>query len=770
MEPEQVPAFSKRATWTSDMSYHSLYEEDDVKKTFISSEIIEDLEGSREKPKVALTKRFSWLHPVVHLFPVAVTFSILQLSFRSVYWADDGRFDKRWQDVLQFPAKLHEILIVTSLSAMVLHIFRRMLVGSNGIPLGLMVGAFQIGSAEYLVSKSYIKPLRHSLEHKHYKTFMVALALGSAIMYSFLVGPASAGALIPGLGWWHIHKPFNDSLPLTNYLGRNQSELYPMKLQRSNIPRTCLRHWYDQGCPAEGFDLLDTWAWTRVKERYRYNVTEGQHYNPVMPSSFSGQAQREIVTGLVNAHNSSTAAAMSGTLHSSILALTDAFWHYINSNIVGKINRTKRPMFTISPNTPVSIPLVQSQCTCYDYEAARNGFIPTDPYITFETGAMVNDFSKSASNPYAWTKWIVPNEAWNFTRSLNITDVKWVDASEVKGTNDEPLHASLAAVVTVPITYQRSLDEQSSLTCPCMIDARWATTGVSFDTADDVVKTDLTDWLDTVNLTGRTDTLSKWNITSPISLSSDWATALQAVNGSGISNPDSIFYRLGFVETLLQEFVTTDDGESLLFSPISGLGNFEDTPDEIAIILSTAVADWISRSTFRYTNFTTVLSRDKDGTVSSVDLLLQRYASAFGTTQTSTFNGQTRVDYKVQRYGWGYGLDTGTIWFSIIILLTHVLLVIVYFVYSFVFWFRAKGWTSNAWGSIGELVALAILSPPADELKNSGAGIHHSKTYMTELRIREEGADPERLELVVGRRNGMVIPSDHMVRIDKEYA
>ncbi|KAJ8127935.1 hypothetical protein O1611_g5699 [Lasiodiplodia mahajangana] len=562
MEPHQAPTFPKRATWTSDMSYHSLYEEDDVKKTFINSEIVEDLEGSLEKPKVALTKRFSWLHPIVHLFPVAVTLSILQLSFRGVYWADDGRFDKRWQDFLQFPAKLHEILIVTSLSAMVLHtkrllliphtsIFRRMLVGSNGIPLGLMVGAFQIGSAEYLVSKSYIKPFRHSLKHKHYKTFLVALALGSAIVYSFLVGPASAGALIPGLGWWHIHKPFNDSLPLTNYIGRNSSELYPMALTRSNIPRACLWYWYDQGCPAEGFGILNTWAWTRVKERYRYNVTEDQHYNPVMPSSFSGQAQREIVTGLVNAHNSTTAAAMSGTLHSSVLALTDAFWHYINSNIVGKINKTKRPMFTVSPETPVSIPLVQSQCMCYDYyQAMRNH----DPYITFETSAMVDlsNFSKSASNPYSSTSWVVPNDSWDFRRSPDIIDVTWLDASKIKGTKGEPLHASLAAVVSVPITHGDTPTVQDSLTCPCMIDARWASTGVSFDTADDVVKTDLTDWLDAVNVTGHINKLSKWKITRPISLSRDWAVALQALNNS---EPGAVFYPLGFVETLLQQFV-----------------------------------------------------------------------------------------------------------------------------------------------------------------------------------------------------------------------
>lgn len=103
------------------MTYHSLYEDEDDKKTFfITQSSVGGLEGSREKPKVALTKRFSWLHPLVHLLPVGVTLGILQLSFRMVYWDDDTRYDTRWQAVLQFPAKLHEILVVGSLSAMVL--------------------------------------------------------------------------------------------------------------------------------------------------------------------------------------------------------------------------------------------------------------------------------------------------------------------------------------------------------------------------------------------------------------------------------------------------------------------------------------------------------------------------------------------------------------------------------------------------------------------------------------------------------------------------
>ncbi|KAI3336371.1 hypothetical protein HD806DRAFT_473467 [Xylariaceae sp. AK1471] len=775
---------SKRCdSWNSETTYHSPYEENDIEKAFISNSPKEP-DNSREQPKIALRKQFSWIHPLVHILPVAATLGVLQLSFRGVYWDDDSRYDTRWQAVLQFPAKLHEILIVGSLSAMVLHIFRRMLVGPHGIPLGLMVGAFQIGSAEYLINKSFIKPFRHSLFHRHYKMFFVALALGLAILYSFLVGPASAGAIIPILTWWNMAEPFNNSLPLTCYISRDSSQLYPTSLHKSDINTECLGDdWRFQGCPGEGFDPLNDWAYTRVEEAWRYNVTEGQHYNPTMLSSFSGQARREIITKLVASKNSSTAAAMTATLHSSVLALTDAFWHYVNNNKVGNVNKVKRPKFTISRDTQVSIPFVQVQCNSVNYGTARQG--GGDPYLTFETGAMVTDFS--ASNSGSQSKWVVPNEAWNSTRPWNATHVTWIDMSEIKGTQDEQLHSSLAAVVTVPGRFKTyfangtTIVGQGSVTSPCIIDARWATTDVTFDPkADDVVGTDFTDWLDSSNLLADNinvkAALSRWKISDPISVSPDWVNTLNSP--IPVSPNNTLFRGLNFMEYILQQSVDSEpngnNSERLLqFNPSSGHWSYDDVSNEIALVLSTVLADWLSRSTFRDTNFTTIVSSaEKDGNVSTVDLLLQRSARTFSTTPVSTFadQNQTAVVFKVKRYGWGYGLTSDTIWFSIIILLMHVVLVALYFGYSFVFWWSNAGWTSAAWGSIGELVALAILSPAADELRNSGAGIHRSKTWMTRLRIREGSLDPERLELVVGNRGGTVIPDEKMPRIDKEYA
>ncbi|KAK5626034.1 hypothetical protein RRF57_001750 [Xylaria bambusicola] len=655
-------------------------------------------------------------------------------------------------------------------------IFRRMLIGSDGIPLGLMVGAFQMGSAEYLFSMSYWKPLIYSLRNlrrNQLKTFLVALALGSSIIYSFLVGPASAAALLPNLGWWPMRNPFMHR-SLSSYIGRQASELYPMELKEASIYEECLTvdYWNSLNCPAGGFNTLYDWAWTRQQEGYWYNVTDSQHYNPTMLSSFSGQAQRDIVTSLLPSGDSKTNAALSATLHSSLLALTDAFWHYVKTNSVGKVNKAQQPKFLLGEDRTRSIPLVQVQCQSYNLGAAINNEVD----LKFETGAIINDFTKSSSDPYSGVVWTVPDESWNYPRAFwNMTNVTWVDAASVESSGGRKFPSSLAAVVTVPAVWSVSGSngtmgyQQGSVVVPCVIDARWAKTDVSFDITEPVVRTGLTDWLDKANLTSSKvnpkESLSKWDIGGPISISRDWAHAVNYMN-------DLID---GVLEQILQQFVTpfsADQPDLLSFVPTSSSDEDWTTvyANGISIVLSTVIADWVSRTGLADTSFTTVLSRAKDGNVDTIDLLNQKDASGFNNVPVSSFADQTEVVYKVERYGWGYGLNSKTIWFSIITLMIHVVLVFVYFAYSLIFWLRAKGWTSQAWGSVGEFMALAISSPPADELRNTGAGIDKSQTWMTTLRIREAGSVNDKLELVVGVRGGTIVPSDNRLKIGKKYS
>ncbi|KAI1268909.1 hypothetical protein F5Y18DRAFT_372982 [Xylariaceae sp. FL1019] len=761
-------------SWHSDTTYHSLNGKIDDENPFVKVTITEKPNNTHEEPKIALRTQFrfiSWLHPLVHLLPVAVTLAILQLSFRDVYWADEHDFDAGWwQAILQFPAKIHELLITGSLSAIVLHIFRRMVVGPHGIPLGLMVGAYQMGSAEYLFSKSFAQPLRFSLMRGHRKTFLVALALGMAILYTFFIGPASAGALLPNLGWWHIRHPYAEGISGKCYISRDSSTLYPIELKKADIDEECLginsRH---STCPNQGDSLLYEWAWLRSESETRYNVTKGNLIYPTMTSTFSATTSRDIVTNL--AFNTSTAAAITASLHSSVLTVMDAFWHFVSDGDFGRVKKAARPKIVISKNTKVQVPLVQVQCASVDYSSSRFG-----PPLTFNTDAM-NTFYMPESDQYLTNTWMVPSDAWNNSwPSLNAT-VKWLNTSEVKSDDGKPLVSSLAAVILTPRWWYATMTDGSKqevrgmAVSSCTIDARWATVpGVIFDARVDTIARDtITEWLRNTNINKTSKAaLPSWQVTAPIHIGLDW---IEEVNTLAYEDEDET---INVIENTLQQAISHHISENGTvfgeFIPSNGRIEYNGVAEDIAVILSVRITDWLSRSTTSGTNFT-ALSISQDSGVSTMDLISQRRPEPVIINSTESFSkDQTEIIFEIQRYGWGYGLNSSTIWFSVIILLLHTVLVVIYFGYSFKFWYLRGGWTSGAWGGIGELVALAMSSPPADELHNSGAGIERSGTWMTKLRIRETDIDSDRIELVVGNRGGQLVKSDHLLRPDKKYA
>lgn len=649
-----------------------------------------------------------------------------------------------------------------------------------------MVGAYQIGSAEYLISKSFVKPLRHSFFHRHYKTFTVSVCLGSAIIYSFLIGPASAAAIIPLLDWWDVSTPFNDSMPLTCYLGRSSStEISPETLRAEDIIPECLNILGYQGCPREGFNELDTWILNWANEGQRYNLTKNRSFNPTLLSSFSERARRELVAKLAYPKDSSSSAATAATLHSSVLVLADTFWHFLESGNVGIMPQIGRPKLIVADNTRTKSPLVQVQCTAVDYANLMYQQRDNESSIAFDTSAM-NDFSGLGSDEYVKNQWKLPKDVWDFPQPFNTMDrinVTWIDASKVENSQKEKLHSSLAVVLTLPEVFYTNfpngtyLTSQGSVVTSCIIDARWAETDVTFDPSkENIVRPSLVDWIDAedTNLADDdarvVDGRSKWKLSEAIAIDSAWAAALD----SGVLENSTPYYNWTMVATLLARFIDTIQNEKNETIPYFRASNdvydgklyTESVSENVAIVLSAVMADWISRSTLRDTLFTTLTSTEENGNVSTVDLLYQVDSST--SRKFSTFDNQTAIAFKIQRYGWGFGLNSGTIWFSIIILMMHAVLVVLYFGYSFVFWVRNEGWTSAAWGSIGELVALANLSPSATELKNSGAGINRSQTWMARLRIREHL--PGQIELVIGKRGGTVIPNENLLKIGREYS
>lgn len=151
-----------------------------------------------EKPKAVSSSRkrdvvVSWA--VYHLPPLAVTVVLTIIYVQQWTWPYPGPSDEEIA-VLQFPAKIHECLIVASLSNILFHRLRYLLIKSDkGVPLGLVTTPFQLNNPLYYIGPEFLGSLRRLLA-----SLPIFLTFGLVMIIAILslaANPFSAVLLIP---------------------------------------------------------------------------------------------------------------------------------------------------------------------------------------------------------------------------------------------------------------------------------------------------------------------------------------------------------------------------------------------------------------------------------------------------------------------------------------------------------------------------------------------------------------------------------------------
>lgn len=189
---------------------------------------------------------------------------------------------------LQFAAKAHELLIVASIGAIVLHFARRRLVGRKGIALGLLMTSYGIDAPESILSSRFWSALSFDTSKLDPAAVILSLLLLVSAILCQLVGPASAGVIQPNLDWWPVSDPYNgQKLPL--YLSARNNETFPVVLNEDTWPLmtlgpdgntysvyadTCLTQTSSNPwCPAFGLDAVQTWTASNLKDHTAPNLT-----------------------------------------------------------------------------------------------------------------------------------------------------------------------------------------------------------------------------------------------------------------------------------------------------------------------------------------------------------------------------------------------------------------------------------------------------------------------------------------------------------------
>ena len=726
-----------------------------------------------EQPKSVLSSPFWGVAYLLQLVALGLTVAVLQLSFRKVYFADVGAKGllgglnvEESVKAIQFAAKLHEIFMVASLAAIISHLTRSCLLGKRGVPLGLVSAPFKVSSLDYIFSQEFWGSIT-----RPYGMFSLGILLSTIFMLG--LGPASAMALVPSLGWWNVPDPYS-GLDRPIWVGAHLSDLWPQTITPDIVKDVCITQSNSTiVCPAEGFGDIEAWGSSKVYA--------GQSANFTMQESISGVrrrlvSQHEEVSNetylsyfphtldlnnvsmaerawYTNYTTSSGVTTLTTTGSNWVAILLGGFWEYAKSVDLGLINQSARPKFRID-NFPVYEPLVSSRCNVLDYyQTFKKQDNITAPFVR-------NAFGATGFTGFNNTGWVVPPSAWMFDRPLDALNFTWVDLQGLD------VNASIGALFSVPYATSspNGTSLQQSVIAPCTVEARWVASELVYDPmSSDILLDNVTDPIDFAHdNNSKYDTLdaaARFGASPIINITSDWANLLN-LPASNLTFPGDN----SSVGHILHKFMGTTDPsifefDSGLSGPrVSGGSYSAGLEDTLSTILGFVVADGLSR--FQYgTKDLSVIYRHDTTTSSRTSLMRQAGSLARIYNETHASNLSSNLEdtgtfghLDVQRWGYGYGIETKASQFSVTMLMLYGCVVLVYII-----WFNIQNlvrprsdWSlvTNKWANISGMLALAINSPPSAKLDGTCAGVEDNQSLKQVVRIRE--VEDKHLALVVG--------------------
>lgn len=710
-----------------------------------------------ELPKLAIRRglRGNWSKVLPHLAAICVTVAVVQLSFRDVYWMDlvppeqqilPGLTQAGALNFLQLAAKLHELLILASLSSLVLHAVQAHLMGGSGLPLGLVSNAFELGSGEYLRRKSFWSAW-WSVDQATGRRFPYMRFWLLSLLCTLLVtlaGPSSAISVIPTLNYFDLPRPFVEPV-LPYYVFNKSTELWPERLNTGSLTApnsgiACLNpDSYDeqQFCPAGGF--RDTYAWAQS-----LLFTDSDRGTNISFADSTGDTRRVLTAQSCNSTFDGRASAVS--LTGFVSGAMTAYWTYVERNLQGMALKASHPRINIDAATSVFAPRVEVMCNSYP-NYGYNPKRPDDqPSMTFPV--------MHGANPIQ-----VPDWTYKYSRPVNATNFTFVELPKT-----EALSPSIGAVLTLPLIEDHNGTwEQNSENIACSLYSQWVPVDVWYEPRNS----------DQLSYTVETS-LADSCLVVPSDASSDRQpinTTILAGYANAINQPLPFITGgnqpafLATLETFLYHDSTYVPNGVFFQSPIPGVAGIQVT-DEMArklraklvsTLLAGFVTDGMARiagnGVFPYAAPVFLLSnRSADGDLQGlfpVSSATGGEVDPLNTTNIAEEARWLRLDPVLQRYGYGYRIrGSRTTQFGISVLLIHLVVSVAHL--SFVLneiSGRGHGIQRGA-ETIPEMLALALNSRASQMLRNTCAGISQTTTWREVVAVRE--TSEMHLEMLVG--------------------
>ncbi|TLD19232.1 hypothetical protein PspLS_09839 [Pyricularia sp. CBS 133598] len=136
---------------------------------------------------------------LLHLPSMLTTSALLGLYVSEHQWHPNDHEVK----VLLVASKIHELLIVVSLSSLLHYRMRHALLrGPRGLPLGLLASPFQLNDPLCLFQRQFLSTARNMLKAPS-EFITVALVLLSVLL-TLVAAPSSGILILPRLDWWRL--------------------------------------------------------------------------------------------------------------------------------------------------------------------------------------------------------------------------------------------------------------------------------------------------------------------------------------------------------------------------------------------------------------------------------------------------------------------------------------------------------------------------------------------------------------------------------------
>lgn len=150
---------------------------------------------TKEKPKIVMHKNrgIATLHSFLHILPAAAALVFVVFNLQGYLV---GNISTSVITAIQFAAKVLEVLIQTSLTAILLSLIRYQAVFTHNLPLGSLLAPVNTVRVSYLWSLELWGSLTSPCL-RGWRRVLLSVAIPATIILAAIVGPSSAILMIP---------------------------------------------------------------------------------------------------------------------------------------------------------------------------------------------------------------------------------------------------------------------------------------------------------------------------------------------------------------------------------------------------------------------------------------------------------------------------------------------------------------------------------------------------------------------------------------------